>query len=137
MAKLAGEVFGLADKKHFGTGDELRDHERAQALALELRQIIQADRMAVDILKNAEDTRKDIEKKTQDETAAILADAHAKMAEATRQAEQANAQEMERRKKEAEKAFEEQRQRLDTHFSKNREAWAQRIAAAIVGTPAE
>lgn len=126
------EVLILAEKNHIETPDEARDRERSRALAFELRQIIQADRMAMDILSNAEDTRKDIVKKTGEETAAILADAKDKMAEATRQAERAHTEEMERRKKEADQAFAAQRWRLEEHFGQNREAWAEAITSAIL-----
>lgn len=122
----------MAEYKHMDMSDESRDRERAKALGFELRQIIQADRMAMDILQNAEYTRKDIEKKTQEETAAILADAKEKLGEATRQAKQAHAEEMARRKSEAEKAFQQQRDHLESHFAKNRDAWADRITDVII-----
>lgn len=122
----------MAEKKRIETSDEARERERARALAFELRQIIQADRMAMDVISNAEATRKEIERKTGEEAEEIRAEAQNQLQEATRRAEQAHAGELEERKREAEQSFARQRRELEQRFAEGRSAWAQQIAAAIL-----
>lgn len=105
-----------------------------KALALELKQIIQADRMAVDIIQRAKDMKTTIEKQTEKDKAEILGDAQRKREEMTGQVEAEMAAEMARRKEEAARQFEQQRQFIRNAMRENREKWVDEITGRIIST---
>lgn len=103
-----------------------------EALALELRQIIQADRMASDVIKNAEDLRKSIEKRTEKEKAALLAETERQRQKITRQVEAEQAATLVQRKAEAAKKYNAQREKITQQMEQNSEMWIQEITARII-----
>lgn len=109
-----------------------RELEKTKVLAFELRQIIQADRMALDILNNAEHTRRGIEQKTKDEAEEILMDAQHKKQEVTKQVVAEQEERLEQRKNEAREAYAEQKDRLRKHMEANRDLWAEDITNTIL-----
>lgn len=106
--------------------------EKSKALAFELRQIIQADRMALDILNNAEHTRRDIEQKTKAEADEILLDAQVKKQEVTKQVIEEQEARLEQRKNEARATYAGQKEHLEKHMAANKDKWVGEITRAIL-----
>lgn len=106
--------------------------DKNKALELELRQIIQADRNAVDILRQSEDTRKTVEARTEQEKKAILADAEKKRADMEALVQKEIEEEMQRKLEAEESAFGRQKQKLEQALAQNRDAWVEEITANIL-----
>lgn len=105
--------------------------DRTKALALELQQIILADRMAADTLRTAEETKHNIEKNAERQQANILADAEKRKQEVTElvRAEQTAA--LEKRKQETEKQFAAQRTALEARVAESKDTWIAEIVERI------
>lgn len=101
------------------------------AMALELRQIIQVDRLANDIIQRAEDTRKSIEKQTKEEVAKIYSEAQNRQDELMAQVQGEQAQDVAARKNEASRNHEETCNNLDAKVEQNRAAWVEEITGRI------
>lgn len=110
----------------------MADTKKSKALELELHQIIQADRMAMDLINGARDTRSSIEKRTADEKAQILQDARQKREEMTKRVEEEHRAALAARKAEAAKAFASQRELVDAEMREHKDAWVQEITASII-----
>lgn len=109
----------------------MADEKKSKALALELRQIIQADRMAMDILHNAQATGQTIEERTQKETAALLKDADARRDAMVQQVQAEHEEELARRQTQAREQFTTQRRTLGEKMQENRDAWIQEMVSHI------
>lgn len=105
-----------------------------QAIAMELKQIIQADRMAVDVIQRAKDMGASIEKQTEKDKAAILAEAEQQRRETTEKVQAELADELARRKAEAEKEFAGQREFVSKTMEQNKDKWVEEITARILGS---
>lgn len=102
-----------------------------QKLALELKQIIQADRMAVDILTRAEDMKKAIERQTEKDKASMLQKVKTQHNEMVQRVEQEMAADMIKSKEEAAQQFEQQRNFLNKTMDENRQKWVDEITSRI------
>lgn len=98
----------------------------------ELRQIIQTDRMAMDILQNAKDTRKSIDAKTQREKEAILQQAAQKKEADLKQLQETLNKELEEKKHKATLQYTAQIQALQQTMAQHQQEWADEIASHIL-----
>lgn len=112
--------------------EEARSPEKTRAMAFELRQIIQADRMAMRLIEDAQETRRSIEKKTKEETAKILQEAEQQRQEMTQEAYKNQQKALEEKKQEAREAYAAQMQDLKDRMEQNRENWVAEITAALL-----
>ncbi len=94
-----------------------------EVLALELRQIIQADRMASDIIEEARGVGKGIAKTTEDKKAAILAEADAARASMEKQVWAEEEKARTDRMAEQERQFARQQKALQNSVTQNRQQW--------------
>jgi hypothetical protein len=104
-----------------------------EALALELKQIIQADRMADDIIKDAENTKKNIEKATEKQKAALLAGALRQKQELEKQAQARQRDALDAQAKALEEQMAARRSGLEKTMAANRARWVQGIVGRITG----
>ena len=102
-------------------------------LATQLRQVIQADRMAVDMVNGAYETKRAIEQKTADEKKKILQEAEEKRQEALERVAAEQREELAKRKERAAQQYAGARQALAGEMDQNRAAWAAEIAGRIIG----
>lgn len=106
--------------------------KKGKALVLELHQIIQADRMAMDLINGARDTQKSIENRTQEEQKQILLEARKKKQEMETRVQEEQRAALAQRKEEAQKAYAHQRRRIDAEMEQNRDTWVEDITAHIL-----
>ena len=103
-------------------------------LATELRQVIQTDRMAAELVNNAYDTKRSVEKRTLAEKQKILQEAEEKRREAMARVAEEQREELARRKKAAAMQYAGARQALKDEMGNNKEAWAAEIVQRVLGT---
>ncbi|MDL2253641.1 hypothetical protein LJC49_06140 [Ruminococcaceae bacterium OttesenSCG-928-I18] len=106
-------------------------------LAMELEQIIEADRKAMEMLNDAQDTKRSIEEKTAAEKQTILKEAEEKRQEMLKKVQEEQREVLAARKKEASAEYAEARVRLQKTMDDNREKWAGEITQHILGTGKE
>lgn len=102
-----------------------------EMLALELRQIIQADRMAADIIRDAQQTQKSIEKNTEKVKADILTSLEKCQAEIEEDVRNQQQQILAARKAELEKQINSQQQKLEQQVEEHRDAWVDGIVNRV------
>lgn len=108
--------------------------DQRDALGLELRQIIQADRMAADIIQNANYMRRSIEAKTEQEKARIIDESKQKNKGLSEKltAELLAAHKVRREAALAE--YQTKKQELEKTMQQNQEQWSREITQRITGT---
>ncbi len=106
-------------------------------LATELRQIILADRMAVDLINNAYDTKRSVEAKTAAEKQKILQEAEQKRKDALAKVAEEQREELAKRKAKTAQRFAGAREALEQEIETNRELWAAEIVGRITGAAPE
>ncbi len=105
--------------------------DQKEALGLELRQIIQADRMAADTIQNANYMRRSIEAKTEKDKARILEEAQQHRKELTQKVRQEQASDLDAKKQAALEKSKQKQQTLQQLMDENRETWAAAMVARI------
>ena len=98
----------------------------------ELRQIIQTDRMAIDILQRAKDVRSTIDEKTEKEKASIAQEAKNKKDVFIRELEEKLKQDLAQRKAKAAQMYATQKQTIDKNILQNEETWVEEITSSIL-----
>ena len=98
--------------------------DQKEALGLELRQIIQADRMAADTIQNANYMRRSIEAKTEKDKARILEEAQQRQIELTQKVQAEQASDLDTKKEAALAKNQQKQQTLQQLMDENREQWA-------------
>ncbi len=101
-------------------------------LATELRQVIQADRMAAELVNNAYDTKRSVEKRTLAEKQKILQEADEKRREALARVAEEQREELARRKEAAAQQYAGARQALKDEMEENRKTWAEDIVQRVL-----
>lgn len=105
--------------------------DQKAALGVELRQIIQADRMASDIIQGANDMRHSIEARTEQDKARIIEQAEQKRKEVTEQVRKDQMQALEEKKKVALATYDKERAHIAQQMEQNREKWIEDIVTRI------
>ena len=105
--------------------------DQKEALGLELRQIIQADRMATDIIQNANYMRRSIEAKTDKDKARIMEEAKQQHQQITQTLQAQQADELAQRKKDAIENNKDKQQALAQLMEENQQEWAAQMVQRI------
>lgn len=101
--------------------------DNKEMMGLALKQIIHADRMAADIIHDAEDTRRSIEKNTEKVKADILSSAEKCRAQLEEAAYDRQQRELAERRVQLEEEMSGQRETLEEMVAKNRDGWIEDI----------
>ncbi len=100
---------------------------------MELRQIVLADRMAADKIREARETADSIAKNAEQRKQAILAEAEKQRAQNAAEAQERQAQTLEARRGEMNARFAGQREGLDAEMRAGQDAWAKEIVQRTLG----
>ncbi len=106
-------------------------------VALELQQIIKADRKAIDIIRTAEEKAQDISLKAKEEHNNILQDAALATQKAETEMQENHRREIELHREELHRRFGRHRAAMKELMEQNRERWVQNIVARITAAVPE
>lgn len=102
-----------------------------EALALELRQIIQADRMACDVIDEATGIGQSIERDAEKRKAQILAEAERARAEMEKQVRAEQEQALKDRIAQVEEQYAGRQKAMEEKMERNRDGWVDAIVGRI------
>ena len=105
--------------------------DKSERLAYELRQIILADRMAIHMIRDAQEVKQSVEDKTASEKERILKEAEEKQAAMLARVQEEKQEELAKRKQEAIGHFEVQKEGLQQKMQAGQEKWIEEITAQM------